>query len=154
MDNFAFNVTAEGQGALKAAITLAFEIARCQGTNPHGGKRGATHYAVRSASEGEKAENGGWAYGKAPRPLRLVFFNHYELKPVGGDKITLPFKMDADGAADFARRWLEEADYGREPDHDGDNGKGWRLYNEAWGHIDEDRYAVIAVAPAWAMYGK
>jgi hypothetical protein len=24
--------------------------------------------------------------------------------------------------------WLEEVDYGEEPDHDGANGKGWRVY--------------------------
>ena len=70
------------------------------------------------------------------------------------DGIKLPFSLDADGAADFATRWLAEQDYGKEPDHDGDNGKGWRLYNESWGHVDDDWAAFVAVKPAWAMYGK
>ena len=65
-----------------------------------------------------------------------------------------PFWMDAVGAADFAKRWLAEVEYGPEPDHDGDNGKGWRLYCEAWGMIGYDRCAFIAVQPAWAQYGK
>lgn len=65
-----------------------------------------------------------------------------------------PFKMDAEGAADFARRWLAEQDYGRQPDHDGDNGKGWRLYNEAWSHVGGYSYGFVAVKPAWIMYGK
>lgn len=66
----------------------------------------------------------------------------------------LPFKMDASGAADFATRWLAEADYGREPDHDGDNGKGWCIYVDNWGRVDGYDYSIVAVKPAWAMYGK
>ena len=62
--------------------------------------------------------------------------------------------MTLEQAADFAVGWLEHADYGREPDHGGDNGKGWRLYCEDWGHVDHDHYAFAAVQPVWAMYGK
>jgi hypothetical protein len=66
----------------------------------------------------------------------------------------LPFPMTLEQAADFAAGWLEHADYGGEPDHDGDNGKGWRLYCESWGHVNNDAYAFAAVEPVWAMYGK
>ncbi len=65
-----------------------------------------------------------------------------------------PFKMDAEGAAHFVLRWLKEADYGQEPDHDGHNGRGWRLYNEDWGHISNEWQAFVAIQPVWAMYGK
>ena len=82
----------------------------------------------------------------------LVFF-WYLGETVEG-LVKLPFKMDHVGAADFARRWLDEQDYGREPDHDGDNGRGWRLYNEEWGRVGSWTGAFIAVKPAWAMYGK
>ena len=67
---------------------------------------------------------------------------------------SLPFKMDAKGAADFVSRWLAEQDYGPQPDHDGDNGKGWRLFNETWGHVGGEWQAFVAVRPCWAMYGK
>lgn len=154
MDNFRFDMTAEGVGSLASAMKLVFQIRGCEGSNPRGGKRGVTHYAIRPVKEGQKAPDGKWLYNCEPRPLRLVFFNHYDIKKEDGDKTTLPFKLDADGASDFARRWLEEADYGREPDHDGSNGKGWRIYNEGWGHVDNDHYGVIAVTPVWAMYGK
>lgn len=71
------------------------------------------------------------------------------------DKMTaLPFKLDVEGMTDFATRWLAEQAYGREPDHDGDNDKGWRVYNEAWGKIGSDWQTFIAVRPAWACYGK
>lgn len=82
----------------------------------------------------------------------LVFFDYLGSMPKEGVK--LPFKLDHIGAADFAARWLVEQNYGREPDHDGDNGKGWRLYNESWGHVGGWSGAFIAVKPAWAMYGK
>lgn len=72
-----------------------------------------------------------------------------------GDDVTmLPFKMTLEQAADFAYQWLQEADYGTEPDHDGDNEKGFRLYCEGWGHVNNDYSAFAAVKPAWAMYGK
>lgn len=66
----------------------------------------------------------------------------------------LPFTLDAKGAVDFVTRWLAEQDYGDEPDHDGSNGKGWRAYNEAWGHVKNRWQALVAIHPVWAMYGK
>jgi len=68
--------------------------------------------------------------------------------------VDLPYPMTLDQAADFAAGWLDHADYGPEPDHDGDNEKGWRLYCESWGHVDNDPSAFAAVQPVWAMYGK
>lgn len=80
----------------------------------------------------------------------LVFYWHSD-----AGTTSLPFKLDAAGAADFARRWLAEQDYGPEPNHDGDNGRGWRLYNESWGRVDDcGSYSFVAVKPEWAMYGK
>lgn len=150
MDNFRVDITAEGDSTLAAAMKLAF-----------GKYRSATHYAVRPAFAGEREEvpadapkwtKGAWKYGKEPKPLRLVFY--WSASESAPDLVALPFKMDAEGAADFARRWLAEADYGNQPDHDGDNEKGWRLYNEAWGHVDSHWGAFVAVAPEWAMHGK
>ena len=66
----------------------------------------------------------------------------------------LPFPMTLQQAADFASGWLEHADYGSEPDHDGDNGKGWRLYTESCGHVGGEWQALAAIQPMWAMYGK
>ena len=62
--------------------------------------------------------------------------------------------MTLELAADFAAGWLGHANYGNAPDHDGDNGKGWRLYCEGCGYVDNDHYAFAAVQPVWAMYGK
>lgn len=66
----------------------------------------------------------------------------------------LPFTLDAEGASDFARRWLAEADYGKEPGHDGSNKRGFRVYNEDWTRVGGWTYSFVAVQPAWAWYGK
>lgn len=136
MDNFNFQMTAEG--SLKDAIQLVFK---------YGNVRSCYGYAIRGAEP--KGE-----YQKA-KPLRLVFFQYPNKNKYIKDMVDFPFEMDADGVADFSQRWLNgSADYGREPDHDGDNNKGWTVYNEAWGHVDGQYQAFIAVTPTWAMYGK
>lgn len=51
--------------------------------------------------------------------------------------------------------WLDNvAQYPPEPNHDGSNGKGWRVYNENWGRVDGDFAVFVAIEPVWAMYGK
>lgn len=70
---------------------------------------------------------------------------------------SVPFIMpiDADEAAGLATVWLANgAKWDKEPDHDGDNGKGWRVFNGAWGHVYGMYQGICAVAPEWAMYGK
>lgn len=66
----------------------------------------------------------------------------------------LPFEMGMKAATDFVWHWLEDAERGNEPDHDGDNGKGFRIYTENWGKVDDDWQAFVAIKPIWAMYGK
>lgn len=131
MDNFKVDITSIGEDLLIAAMQFVFK-----GSGP---MSSACGYAIRQPTHG--------------KPLRIVF---YHVVPTHRDDFrALPFKLDAEGAADFALRWLNgAAEYGAEPDHDGDNEKGWRLYNEDWGHVDGDWQALIAVAPNWAMYGK
>lgn len=141
MDNFRFDMICEGDKTLAAALALAF----------HGHSKGAAGYIIRPAHEKfvhEQYEH----LNKPKRPDRLIFlWSGYE-KAEG--YVAFPFDMDAAGCADFAIRWLATVDYGRAPDHDGDNEKGWRVYNEAWGHVEDLHAAIIAIAPAWAMYGK
>src|SRR5271163_924093 len=60
-----------------------------------------------------------------------------------------PFKMPIEQVAAFAITWLDQVDYGREPDHDGDNGKGWKCYCEGWGQVASEHQAFAAVEPAW-----
>lgn len=91
------------------------------------------------------------AIGYAVTDKGMVFFWARASTP---EYTPLPFKMDLAQCAEFAWGWLQQADYGKEPDHDGDNGKGFRLYCEDWGHVAGRWEAFVAVEPCWAMYGK
>lgn len=68
--------------------------------------------------------------------------------------VKLPFQMELDQAASFVSGWLKQADYGTEPDLDGDVGRGWRIYCESWGHVGGEWQAYAAIEPVWALYGK
>lgn len=52
------------------------------------------------------------------------------------------------------RDWLEKAEYPPEPNIDGTVRRGWRVFNEEWGHIKNESAAFAAVLPYWCMYGK
>lgn len=70
-------------------------------------------------------------------------------------KLPVPLKWQA--AADLAWEWLinqSDDSYKDRFDHDGSNGKGFKVYNEAWGRIGNCHYALFAVVPVWAWYGK
>jgi len=129
LDNFHVDVTAVGRDSFDLAMRIAF-----------GGKFGrskATHFT--------KDQNG----------ARIVLFwtnaNGGTFKPT-----PFPTTLDWKAAADVVWHWLEtEAPYPREPSHDGDNKKGFRVHNDDWGHIKEFGWeSFLAIEPAWAMYGK
>ena len=74
----------------------------------------------------------------------------------------LPTKMDSDAVLPMIQQWLD-SDFAKtvEPDawcgnfpHDGDNGRGWQVYCEDWGHVESNHYAICGIRPAWMWYGK
>ena len=79
----------------------------------------------------------------------LILLWHEEQKST-----PLPFPLGLEQAASFISDWLKQAAFGGQPDHDGSNGKGWRMFTESWGHVAGHHYAIVGVQPAWAMYGK
>ena len=98
MDNFHFDMTCEGDDTLSAAMLVVFRATRSVGLGPRGQKLGVTHYAIRPKQD--------------KKSVRMVFFNYVGTP---SDHMKLPFTFDAAGAADFARRWLSEVEYGTEP---------------------------------------
>lgn len=67
----------------------------------------------------------------------------------------LPYDMTPQQITAFVWGWLQGAQpIDREPDHDGDNKKGFRVFNEAWGHVFNQSQAFAGITPVWAMYGK
>lgn len=94
------------------------------------------------------------AVGMTMTPERLTFF---WIKPVITEVTgysDLP-KMDWEAAKAVVLSWQANvASYGPQPDHDGDNGKGLRVFNEAWARIGRMYQAFVAFEPTWIMYGK
>jgi hypothetical protein len=67
----------------------------------------------------------------------------------------LPYEMDVLEITNFAWGWLEKNQPDtKKPDFDGDAVKGFRIYNESWGHVFDEWQAYIAIQPIWALYGK
>ena len=73
----------------------------------------------------------GWAIDKRGEQERMVF---YWNEPDGDAFNKFPFKGKAKQVAMLATWWLhDEATYPEQPDHDGSNNRGFRIYNEEWG---------------------
>lgn len=126
MDNRRIDVTTQGRKSFGMAMELVFAGAP-------GGK--ATHFAVLK-----------------DRGLVLAW------SAPGFTAQRLPYSMTCEQAAEFAWGWLSSDEarvfLGSEPDYDGDNGAGFRVYNEDWGRVAHDPCAFVAILPVWAMYGK
>jgi hypothetical protein len=130
-DNWRLDIINEGSRNLAHALALAF-------TRGHK----ATHYC-------DHPKHG----------LVLLWTDNGQ--PIDGEPACkLPFPLvvndnpEKNTALQFVSSWLESAEYGDRPDIDGDSGKGWRLYNEAWGQVANNWAAFVAIQPAWSLYGK
>lgn len=140
------DVTSEGDEALGLAIRLAWPGAS-------GGK--ATHYKAVGLAEktlyyGEPAHRHSTTVHELSTGVpTLILLWHGER-----DALALPYPLELGDAIQFVAGWLRNAPFGKEPDHDGSNGKGWRVFTEDWGHVAGHHCAILAVQPAWAMYGK
>lgn len=133
-DNFHFDLTGV---PLEKCLDIAF--------GGSASKR-ATHWLVQGPDEGKQ-----YPHTKHGTRLLLAWVDP---KGTGGDWIPFPAPLTAEQAVETVKSWLNTADYGNQPDHDGDNGRGWRIYNESWGHVDGMWQAFVAIEPAWLMYGK
>lgn len=82
---------------------------------------------------------------------KLVFYWHAS---GGGNAFVVPHTREM--LVPLILSWLAKQDYGDEPDHDGSNGKGWRLkshmeFNNA---IPGSFYVQFYVHPEWMEYHK
>ena len=126
MDNRHISVQSTGRKAFDLAFQLLFE------GSPGGA---ALHYF-------EDPKKG------------LVFLWSYDEQR---KSIPFPTPLGWKEAADLAWTWLlnqPKEKYQEVLDHDGSNGKGFRVYNEDWGHVAGSHYAICGVLPVWAWYGK
>ena len=163
-DNFKVEVRSEGRKHFEAAVRLAWSAVP-------GGK--ATHYMTPIPEHNCDECYGQGQKGTYENKERI----DYTCPSCNGQKITpsrsgivllwgedrvrlikatpLPFPLAVDAAVNFLWDWLETADFGQEPDHDGSNGKGFIVTTgDFWGHVEGSRYAFIGVYADWQMYGK
>lgn len=156
MDNRIISIQSEGRAAFDLAVQLLFD--NCPGKK-------ATHYyehptagfillwhedTFESAVKGESAKTKDGFPG-----VHLADCKCSYCLRVPANK--LPYPMAWKEAADLAWGWLlnqPKEKYQEYLDHDGSNGKGFRVYNEDWGHVAKSHYAFLGVLPVWAWYGK
>lgn len=146
MDNRTLDVTSLGDEDLALALKLVWP-------NAHGGK--ATHYKIVNLKEvvdyvGQPTSfhTANQVPAEDGKPTLILFWSAEK------DALPLPYPLDLDGSTDFVKGWLKNVDAGEEPDHDGDNKLGWRVFNEQWGYVAGYHQAIVGVQPAWAMFGK
>lgn len=171
MDNFYLHVTSEGRPQFDAVLGMAFNHAPGSKTEYYAVVEGALVFFWTTPPEKLGMQRKvqldwdvqEWILKQLDRNTRdvrlpedLRFYrmvkDQYEFIPCESHR--LPFKMDFKAASDFAWNWLQQTDYGEEPDHDGSNGRGWTIFNGDWGHVFHAWQGIIAIRPEWAMYGK
>lgn len=74
--------------------------------------------------------------------------------PDGAGWNAFPAPLEAEGLEPLVISWLKNQNYGYEPDTDGSASKGFLVYNETYGRIDNDPYAFVAIKPEWIVYDK
>ncbi len=131
-DNLFVSVRASQKESLELAIQIAF--------NFHNNKAAISYYI--------------------DKKFGIVFERSIEEK--SKRSISIPFKMDAKKAADFAWNWLQDINYkdyeyqGMSSHYDGeaDNKKGFEVYVEDWGHVNGASNAICGIRPAYIWIGK
>lgn len=138
MNNFSIDVTAETDETLEAVLEIAFR---------HNGPLAEYWLEMEVSPQAEWLGTGG--------TRKALVLCAWEEKAKPGIAVNrFPIRLDAKGAAPIVARWLDAADRGHRPDHDGDNGKGFRVFCNFWGHFEGYHSAIVGIVPAWAMYGK
>jgi hypothetical protein len=90
---------------------------------------------------------------------RLIIYwsipDKYNLEKLNTEFKEFPFKMSKESLKNFITDWLKQASYGPQPDHDGDNHKGFIISTgDFWGHIEFMNQTSFSVQTDWQMYGK
>lgn len=145
MDNMSVDITSEEDDALQHALAIVWEA------KPY---RMATHYRIaklrlakshRVVADATVICNSEWVVDeKNGTPTLILYWTDGV-----AEARELPYPLSIERVHPFAVGWLEQVDYGPEPDHDGDNGRGWRVFTGLAGY-----QTIVAIQPVWALYGK
>lgn len=129
MDNRQVDVVSRGKEALGHAVALLFDA--------H--KNGATHFRDFPATP------------ERPRTLVFYWYEEREAHP-------FPVRLTVESATELVWNWLQslkDDEYACAYD-DGEvwNERGWRAFNEDWGHVFGSHYAFAGFQGRWAWLGK
>ena len=80
----------------------------------------------------------------------------------GYEGVLFPVELSSDIIVEIIWEWLRKARYdgyklsehGINLVHDGENVKGWEIYNEHWNKVGGESDVLFAVRPAWIWLGK
>ena len=134
-DNFKIDICNIGDSELEIALGVAFRQSPGSKT---------THYVKKSMPSTAMFAN-----EDKSKIDTLIFLWHQE-----SDSIAFPAELSCKEASAVASKFLTSVKCGPEPQHDGSNELGFRVFNENWGHVGGYCYAVVGVQPCWMMYGK
>lgn len=166
MDNRSIDITSEGRDHIRHALSIAWL----------GPNYKATHFAIRRVGRVIKYYANP-ASEKLPANAigtELFRIHHFDQDTSVGsdqpgvktlillsmpehDSQELPFPLSLEQATAFVGDWLESLDdkeFEPQPDHDGSNYRGWRMFTDCWGHVAEFHCGIVGVQPVWSMYGK
>lgn len=125
MDNFHFDVSSCAEDHLSLALELAFS-GDCQ--------RMAIGY-VRKEIKGIDT-------------LVLLSYNKYP------NSIPFPAPLDVYDSTIIVRSFLKNTKSQEQPDHDGYNKLGFRVFNNEWAKVDGIDGSICGIQPAWLVYSK
>jgi hypothetical protein len=154
MDNFHIDVTAAGRAAFDTAMGLAmYSHSKAVAYALHPKLGLVLFWSDHEKEIADRTEMPSFS----PHVNRELWDQLYKescAKVVRVPVQKLPYPMQGKALVEFAWNWLETAERGEQPDHDGENEAGWRVYCEGWGRVGDAQYSFVAIQPVWAMYGK
>lgn len=124
MDNFDVSVTGKGKELLRSVLAIAM----------------IDYHHVLAYMEDDSPGN--------PGTRRLHLYWYYD---ENNNSIKLPYPFNIDQCIEFVWGWLQNADYGPEPDINGSCSKGWKIGGSkggGWSHV------IFTVEPVWAEHHK
>jgi hypothetical protein len=86
--------------------------------------------------------------GETPETLASFFHNYMK-----SDKANLEKLPEQTGLYDPFEDFRNDESWDRDAEHDGDNGRGWRLCTGKWGHA-LDYKTPLLIKPIYLWYGK
>ncbi len=123
MDNLEVSITAKGKELLRHVLALVMVD---------------YHQAIAYLEDDSPGDYG---------TKRLHMYWYYDDDNTNATKLPYPFNLDQ--CVEFVWGWLQNANYGPEPDIDGSCSRGWRIKGGSWAP-----YVIFVIEPMWAEHHK